>query len=249
MQLHFLPLFFFALDVDLPAQQLGRQPHVLALFADGQRQLAVVHDHFQMFFRGINHRHTAHFGRLQRLLRKSHRVFVVLDDVDLLAAQLADDALHPHALHAHACAHRIHVFVFGHHRDLGALAGLARNGADDHRAVVNLRDLALEQRLHQLGRRPRHHQRRAFAGFFHARDHHPHALVHGKRFQPRLLFARHARLGLAHFEDHVRAFNALHHGGHHFVDAPAVFGKHRVALRLAHFLEDHLFGDLRRDAS
>ena len=46
--LHFLALLFFALDVDLPAQQLGCQPDVLALLADGQRKLRVVHDHFKL---------------------------------------------------------------------------------------------------------------------------------------------------------------------------------------------------------
>ena len=52
MRLHllldFLALLFLALDVDLPAQQLGRQAHVLALLADGQRKLRVVDDHFKL---------------------------------------------------------------------------------------------------------------------------------------------------------------------------------------------------------
>ena len=75
-----------------------------------------------------------------------------LDDVDLFAAQLADDRLHAHALHAHAGAHRVHVLVAALHRDLGALAGLARNGPDHHRVVVNLRNFRLEQIRHQLRR-------------------------------------------------------------------------------------------------
>ena len=47
--LHFLALLLFALDVDLPAQQLGRQPDVLALLADRQRELRVIHDHLKLF--------------------------------------------------------------------------------------------------------------------------------------------------------------------------------------------------------
>ena len=35
LRLHFLPLLFLALNVDSPAQQLGRQAHVLPLLANG----------------------------------------------------------------------------------------------------------------------------------------------------------------------------------------------------------------------
>jgi hypothetical protein len=46
--LDFLALLLLALDVDLPAQQLGGQANVLPLLADGQRELAVIDDDFQM---------------------------------------------------------------------------------------------------------------------------------------------------------------------------------------------------------
>ena len=88
--LDFLALLFLALDVDLPAQQLGRQPDILPLLADGQRELAVVHDHFQVLVAGIEHGDAADLGGLQCLLRKRDRVPVVFDDVDFLAAQFAD---------------------------------------------------------------------------------------------------------------------------------------------------------------
>ena len=42
-------------------------------------------------------------------LGEGHEVVAVLDDVDLLAAQLADDRLHARALHADAGADRIDV--------------------------------------------------------------------------------------------------------------------------------------------
>ena len=73
-----------------------------------------------------------------------------LDDVDLLSAQFADDRLHPHALHADASADRVHVLVLGHDCDLGALAGFAGNGTDDHSTVVNFRHLGLKQMLYQF---------------------------------------------------------------------------------------------------
>ena len=68
--LDLLALLLFALDVDLPAQQLGRQAHVLALLADGQRKLRVIDDHFQLLFGEIGNRNAAHLGRLQSLLGK-----------------------------------------------------------------------------------------------------------------------------------------------------------------------------------
>src|ERR1700674_3310286 len=145
--LHFLPFFFFALDVDLPAQQLRRQPHVLPFFPDRKRELRVVHHHFQMLVRRIHNRHAAHFRRLQRLLRERNRILVILDDVDLFPAQLADDRLHPHALHAHAGSDRIDVLVLRHHCDLRALARFPRNRPDHHRAVINFRYFRLEQML------------------------------------------------------------------------------------------------------
>ena len=105
-----------------------------------------------MLLARIHHRDTAHFCRLQGLFGKGHRIFVVLDDVDLLAAQFADNGLHTHAFHAHACTYRVHIFVFRHNGDLGALAGLARDGTDDYRPIVNFGDFGLEQVLHQFGR-------------------------------------------------------------------------------------------------
>ena len=50
LRFHFLPLLFFALDIDLPAEQLGRQAHVLPLLADGERELRIVDDHFHVLF-------------------------------------------------------------------------------------------------------------------------------------------------------------------------------------------------------
>ena len=53
----------------------------------------------------------ADLGRAQSMRREHDRVFGELDDVDLLAAQFADDRLHAHALHADAGADAVHVAV------------------------------------------------------------------------------------------------------------------------------------------
>ena len=172
-----------------------------------------------------------------------------LDDVDLLAAQLADDRLHAHALHADACADRIDILVARLHGDLGALAGLARDRAHVDRAVVDLRHFALEEVLHQLRRGARDDHLRSLCGAVDAQQDDAHALAHAELLQPALLATRHARLGLAQVEDHVLQFEPLHRRGHHFARAVGVFIEDRVALGLAHLLEDHLLGHLRGDAA
>ena len=183
MLLHFLALLFFTLDVNFPAQQLGRQADVLSLLANGQRELAVVHNHFQVFITGIDHCYPAYLGGLQCLFGKCYRVFMVFNYVNLLAAQLPNNGLHAHAFHAHTGAYRVYIFVSGHNGDFGALAGFAGNGPDLHGAVINFRDLSLEQVLHQFRRAARNNYCRAFGVLIHPRQDHAHAFAHGKRFQ------------------------------------------------------------------
>ena len=89
-----------------------------------------------MLFPIVQRRDAAHLGRLQRLFRKGHRIFVVLDDVDLLTPKFTNDGLHPHAFHADAGAHCVHVFVLGHDCDLGPLARFTGDGPNAHRAAV-----------------------------------------------------------------------------------------------------------------
>ena len=164
----------------------------MPLLADGKRKLAVIHHHFEVFLARIHNRDAAYLGRLQRLLGKGHRIFVILDNVDLFPAQLANDGLHPHALHAHTSADRINVFVLRHNRDLRALTGLSRNGADHHRSIVNLWNFGLEKMLHQFGRRARNHDLWSLGSFLHPQNHHPNPLADGERFQSRLFLSRHA---------------------------------------------------------
>ena len=189
-------------------KQLGRQAHVLALLADGQRKLGVVDDDFELLLAQIGDAHPAHLGRLQRLFGESRDLFAELDDVDLLAAQFANDRLHAHALHAHAGADRIDILVARHDGDLGALAGFARDGANDHGAVVDLRHFALEEALHQLRHGAGNDHLGTLGGAVHAQQHHAHALADGELLQPRLFAPRHARFGLAQVEDHVLQLDA-----------------------------------------
>src|SRR5229473_3011316 len=206
-------------------------------------------DGFQVLFSGIDDSDAADFGRLERLFGEGDRILVILDDVDLFAAQFADDRLYAHAFHSNASADRVHVLVFGHDGDLGALTGLASDGADHNRAVINFGNFGLEQMLYQLRRGARNHNARSLGSLFDAHDHRAHPLAHGERLQARLLLASHARFGLADIENHIRTLDALHGRIHHFVHMADVLVVNGVALSLAYFLEDDLLGQLRCNAS
>jgi hypothetical protein len=67
--------------------------------------------------------------------------------------------------------------------------------------------------------------------------------------QPRLLTPWAPGLGLTQVENDVLAFEALDRRGQNFLFAVGVFVENGLALRLAHLLEDHLFGQLRSDAA
>src|SRR6185503_9852182 len=58
--LDFLALFFFALDIDLPAEQLGRKTNVLTLLSDRERQLTVIDHDFQVLFDRIQYGDATH---------------------------------------------------------------------------------------------------------------------------------------------------------------------------------------------
>ncbi len=69
--LDLLTLLLFALDVDLPAQQLGGQAHILPLLADGKRELGVIDDDFQMLVVAVHDGDARDLGGLQSFFRKA----------------------------------------------------------------------------------------------------------------------------------------------------------------------------------
>src|SRR5581483_2485547 len=152
-------------------------------------------------------------------------------------------------LHADTSAHRIDVLVFGHHGDLGALPRLTGNGANHNRVVVNLGYLSLEEVTHQLGSGAGNHDLRALGGPLDPHDDDARPLAGSKRFQSRLLLARHAPFGLTQIDDHVLALGPLYRGVNDLADAPDVLVIDRIALGLAHLLKDDLLGKLGGNAS
>ena len=182
-------------------------------------------------------------------MRERHCLFAVRNDVDLFAAELANDRLHPHTLHAHTCAHGIHVLVAARHGHLGALARLPRRKTNLHGTVVDLRHFHFEQALHQASVRARNDHLRPLRGPIHHLDHHAQSLSYVVSFQFGLLALRQPRFRPPHIHDQVRAFGALHDHRHQLAHPRVIFVENRVALGLAHLLQNHLLRRLRRNAS
>ncbi len=177
------------------------------------------------------------------------RVLGPLDDVDLLAAQLADDGLHARAAHADAGADRIDVALAREDRDLGAVARLADGAANHHRAVVDLRHFLLEQLDEQRRIGARQDDLRALGVLRDRLDDGAHAVADGVVLRARLFLARNLRFDAADFRDDVAALEALDHRVDDLADALAELAVDLLALGLAHALGDDLLGGLRGDAA
>src|SRR5262245_35280873 len=139
----FSAFFFFALDVDAPTDQLRCKAHILPLFTNGERELAVLDHHFHDFFGGIDNRHAADLGGADRIRRKGDDVVIPLNDVDLLSTQFANDGLYPRPLHANAGAHGVDVLLSRGYGDLRPFAGFARSAFDLNGTVINFRHFGL----------------------------------------------------------------------------------------------------------
>src|SRR5438552_8948434 len=203
LRLDLLALLLLALDIDAPAHELGREADVLPLLADGEGELLVLdHDlHDLLLF--VDDRDPADLGRRQRLLHEDDRVVVPLDDVDLLAAQLADDRLHAGALHAHAGAHGVHVLLAGDDGHLGPLPRLPDAAPDLDGGVVDLRHLHLEELDEEGGIGAAHHHLRALRRLQDLDDGHPHAVAGLVGLGAALLLAGQEGLGAAEVHHEV----------------------------------------------
>ncbi len=247
--LDLLTLLLFALDVDLPLEELGGETNVLALLADGERELGVVDDDLDLLVAEVGDGDAADLGGLQGLFGEGGDLVGVLDDVDLFAAQFADDGLDAHALHADAGADGVDVLVAAHDGDLGALAGLAGDGADGHGAVVDLGDLGLEEVLDEGRGGAGDDDLRALGGAVDAEQDDADALAYGELLEAGLLALGHAGFGFAEVEDDVHRLEALDGGVEDLAGAVVVLVEDGVALGFADLLEDDLLGHLGGDAS
>ena len=140
-------------DVDPPAGQSGREPGVLALAADRQREHPLGHRHARdpVLLVDVDR---DDLGRAQGVGHEHAGVVAPRDDVDLLAGQLGHDGLDARAALADGGTDRIEAVLARRDGHLGAAAGLAGDRLDLDRAAVDLRDLELEQALEEALVRP-----------------------------------------------------------------------------------------------
>ena len=152
--------FAVAINVDFVARQFAGQLDVVATLADGEADLVVLHVH-------VGHRIVAaeddvrNLGRTEGAGDEQRRVGGPVDDVDVLVAQLADDAVNTSTLHADAGTDGVDTVIVTLNGNLSALTGFADNLLDRDKAVVNLGHLGFEQALQEDfgGARKRDHWR------------------------------------------------------------------------------------------
>src|ERR1700722_10530599 len=137
-------LFRFGQNIDVPTRQLRGETYVLPAPPDGQRKLIVGDDDFDARRILVEH-DFHHLGRLQRVDDEGRRVRRPRNDIDLLALLFVDHRLDARTAHADAGSDRINRGIVGDDRDLGARAGIARDGLHLDDAVVNLRHFLREE--------------------------------------------------------------------------------------------------------
>src|ERR671935_152989 len=235
-------------DVDAPPGEAVGETGVQPLLADRQRKLAVGHDDGRLAVLVV-HVHLAHLGRRERLGDEPGRLVVPGDDVDLLAAELGDDHSHSRPAWADARAHRVDALGLRFDRDLGAIAGLARHGADLDEAVSDLGHLELEELADQLVGAARQHHLGALALGAHLDD---------DRLDPASLLVALARhllgagqdgLHPAQVDERVPVVVLLDDPGDDLTDTVGVLVVHHRPLGLVDPLAQHLLRGLAGDAA
>src|SRR2546425_5076583 len=240
--------FVFGHQVDLPAGELGGEPHVLAVAADRHREVLLVDDHVHgVLFLVDDDR--GHLGGREGADHELRRIGRPQHDVYALAGELLRHGLHARAAHADAGADRIDALVVGEDRDLRPHAGVARRGLDLEQAFLDLRHLELEQLHDELRRGARQDQLRAARL---AVDlHHPgaHPVADPEVLLRDHVLARQQRLEPAGLDDGAAALHALHRAGDQLVAARQEVVQDLLALGVADALQDHLLRSLRADAA
>ena len=110
-------------------------------------------------------------SRTQCACDENLRVVAPLDDIEVLAAELAHDAMDTAASDADACAHGVDAVVEALHGNLGAVAGDACNLAYGDDTFCNLRHLSFEQTLQEDGTGAGEDDLRVAGGVVHACHH------------------------------------------------------------------------------
>src|SRR5690606_5149517 len=238
----------FRHDVDVPARKLGGEAHVLAAAADGEAQLVVRHDDVEAVAVLVED-DLGDFRRGERVDDEGRHVVRPGDDVDFLALQFADDGLDARSAHAHAGADRVDGAVAGNDRDLGAGAGVARDGLDLDHAVVDFRHFLPEELGQEIGMGAGEENLRPALFAAHVVDIGAHAVAGLEMLAREAVLAAHVALAAAEVDRDVAVFHALDDARDDFARAVLVFLEHALALGVADLLEDDLLGGLGGDAA
>ena len=233
----------------MPSQEFGGQANILPLLANGERELAVFDHDFQMMFCRVEHGNPRHLGGAESIGCELRDFFVPFNDVNLLAAQLPDDGLDTHALHAHTGAHGVYIAVSGDNGNLGALPRLAGDGLDQNSSVIYLRNLHFKKPLNEGSVGAGKHHLCAFGIGIHLFDYDPQPVPNAVVLQPRLLAPGQPPFMAAQVHNNIGAFDPLHHTLEQLTGALAVFRKHDIALGFPDFLHDDLLGGLCGNAA
>ena len=174
-------------------------------------------------------------------------VVVPADDVDPLAAEFLDDVLDAIAADTDAGSHAIDPVVRADDGHFAAVPGLAGDGPNLDHAVGDLRDLLLEEPLHELRTDPGEDDLHAAADLANLEDGGADSLVGMVRLARDLLAPGQDGLLAAYLHGGSGAFEAGDHARHHLADLLLELVVDGVSLGLADLLDDHLLGGLGAD--
>ena len=235
-------------DVDIPPGQAGAEANVLTALADRQRKLIFDDDD-----RGATEFEAqgdfGDLGGLERVGDENLRRVIPPDDVDLLSAQLIDDALDAAASNPHAGADGVYLGVQAVDGNLGAIPGLPGQGLDLDDVLGHFGHFKVKQRPDEVRMRAGENDLDLPRSFPHVQHHRADSFLGGVGFSRNLLALGQEGLGASQFDHQGAAFPPCGPPRDDlafsleilFVDAPA--------LRLTNALNDHLLGRLRGDAA
>ncbi len=175
-------------DFNIPAAELAGQTDILATSPNGQRQLVFTHQHNRTP-QHVAQENLVNVRGLQCVGDQCLGIFAPAHDVDPFTCQFVHNVLDAIAAYAHTSADAIHPLVRTAHRDLAAVAGLARHGIDGDHAVGDFRYLLLEQPAHQTGATTAQHHLHATALGLHLVDDRSNSFVRMMRFAGNLFAA------------------------------------------------------------
>src|SRR2546426_7443064 len=237
-----------AAHVEVPARELGGEPHVVALPPDGEGELVVGDDHLHRAL-VLVHDDRRHLGGCERAADVHGRVARPGYDVDLLAAELLDHGLHARAAHADAGADRIDVAVVRDHGDLRPPAGFADRPLHLDDALVDLRYLLLEELDEQTRVGTREGDLGSPAAQLDVEDEGPDAVALAVALTRDLLLLGQDGVRPTQVDDDVLLLEALHDPGEELALAALELVVDDIALSIPHALDDVLLGGLGGDAA